>query len=87
MVEFTDWALQILERADGAARRFNPAARIRVFRANGGVKFALTDRAEDGDQVVEHERFTLLVEKGIDGVIDVVEPHDQLVLRERASGG
>ena len=83
MVEFTDWAIEILGKAHAAARRFNPDAKIRVFRSGGGVQFALTDHEEHGDQVVEREGFTLLVEQGIDGVIDVVEPHDQLVLRPR----
>jgi len=39
------------------------------------------EEPEPSDQVVEREDFTLYVERGIEGVIDVVEPHDQLVLR------
>jgi hypothetical protein len=83
MIEFTDWAVDILRRSHEAARRFNPKATVRVFRKGSGVQFALVDSAAPDDDVVEREGFTLLVEKGIEGVIDVVEPHDQLVLRPR----
>jgi len=81
MLEFTDWAVQILRRSHEAARRFNPDATVRVFRKGGGVEFALVDEAQSDDQVVERDDFTLFVEQGIEGTIDVVEPHDQLVLR------
>jgi hypothetical protein len=84
MIEFTDWAVDILRRSHEAARRFNPKATVRVFRKGSGVQFALVDSAVQDDEVVEREGFTLLVEKGIEGVIDVVEPHDQLVLRPPA---
>ena len=81
MIEFTDWALQILRRSHEAARRFNPKATVRVSREGTGVQFALVDEAQPGDEVIERGDFTLLVEAGIEGTIDVVEPHDQLVLR------
>ena len=81
MIEFTDWAVQILRRSHEAARRFNPKATVRVFRKGGGVEFALVEAPEPDDQVVEREDFTLYVEDGIEGLIDVVEPHDQLILR------
>ena len=81
MIEFTDWAVQILRRSHEAARRFNPKATVRVFRKGTGVEFALVDEPEPGDRVVDREGFTLYVAEGIEGTIDVVEPHDQLVLR------
>jgi len=81
LIEFTDWAVQILRRSHEAARRFNPDATVRVFRKGAGVEFALVDGPVAGDQVVERDDFTLYVEQGIDGTIDVVEPHDQVVLR------
>ena len=84
MIEFTDWAVQILHRSHEAARRFNPNATVRVFRKGSGVEFALVDEPQDGDQVVERDDFTLFVQQGIEGTIDVVEPHDQLVLRPSA---
>ena len=85
MIEFTDWARDILKRSHDAARRFNPNAIVRVYRKDGRIEFALADGAQEGDQVVQGEGFEILVEQGIEGVIDVVEPHDQLVLRPPAS--
>jgi hypothetical protein len=82
VLAFTEWAIEILSRADAAARRFNPDARVRIVRDVGGVRFELTDEAAPSDDVVEHPSgFTLLVEEGLDGTVDVVEPHDQLILR------
>jgi hypothetical protein len=82
VLEFTEWAIEILSRADAAARRFNPDARVRLVRDGGGVRFELTDEPAPGDRVVEHPSgFTLLVEEGLEGTVDVVEPHDQLILR------
>ena len=84
MIEFTDWAVQILQRSHEAARRFNPKATVRVFRKGSGVQFALVEEPDSGDRVIERGDFTLFVEEGIEGTIDVVEPHDQLVLRPPA---
>jgi hypothetical protein len=83
VLAFTDWAIEILSRADAAARRFNPDVRVRiVHEAAGGVRFELTDEADPTDQVLEHPSgFTLLVQHGLEGTVDVVEPHDQLILR------
>jgi hypothetical protein len=82
VLAFTDWAIEILSRADAAARRFNPDARVRVVKEGDGVRFELTDEADPRDQVVEHPSgFTLLVEDGLEGTVDVIEPHDQLILR------
>ncbi|MBI4261190.1 MAG: hypothetical protein HY658_11555 [Actinobacteria bacterium] len=82
MIEFTAWAEEILTRTHAAARRFNPDAIVRMHRVVGEVRFDLTDRAEEGDELVERDGFLLLVERGLDGVVDVVEPHDRLVLRD-----
>jgi hypothetical protein len=83
VLEFTEWAVEILSRADAAARRFNPQARVRVVRdAGDGVRFELTDAAGAGDVVIEHPSgFTLLAEADLEGTVDVVEPHDRLILR------
>jgi hypothetical protein len=81
MLEFTQWAVDILRRSHEAARRFNPDATVRVSRKGTGVEFALVDRPSPGDRVVEREGFTVFVEEGIEGTIDVIEPHDQLILR------
>ena len=81
MLEFTEWAVQILTRSHQAARRFNPRATVRLSRKGTGVDFGLVDEQQPGDQVLERDDFTLFVEPGIEGTIDVIEPHDQLVLR------
>lgn len=83
VLAFTDRAIEILSRADAAARRFNPDVRVRIVReAGGGVRFDLTDEADPTDRVVEHESgFTLFLPDGLEGTVDVVEPHDQLILR------
>ncbi|MDP9328595.1 MAG: hypothetical protein M3P10_10335 [Actinomycetota bacterium] len=85
MIEFTDWATDILSRSDAAARRFNPDARVRVIQDGQGVRFELTDRPGPDDQAVRGEGFTLYAEPGLEGIVDVVEPHDQLILRPPGS--
>jgi hypothetical protein len=81
VVEFTPWAEEILGRTFAAARRFNPDARVRLHRSGRGVAFALTDEPEAGDELVAGDGFELWVEPGLEGTVDVVEPHDQLILR------
>lgn len=84
MIEFTPRAVEILSRTHAASRRFNQDATVRLFRSDQGVRFALTDAAGEGDERIEGDGFVLLVEPGLAGVVDVVEPHDQLVLRPPA---
>ncbi len=84
MLEFTEWATEILQRTHTAARRLNPDATIRLRRAASGVEFALTDERLEGDELVERDGFELWVEPGLEGTVDVVEPHDQLILRPPA---
>ena len=81
MIAFTDWAVEILQRTWQAARRFNPDAAVRMQRAAGGVEFVLTDERAETDELVPADGFELLVEPGLEGTIDVVEPHDRLILR------
>ncbi len=85
MIEFGDWASDILRRSYEAARRFNPDANVRLLRSEDGVRFELTDERQPGDETVQGDGFELLVEEGIDGVVDVVEPHDRLILRPPGS--
>lgn len=85
MLEFTPRAAEILRRSTDAARRFNPDARIRIFRRGDGVEFALAEGAEPGDREIEGDGFRVLVAEGVEGVVAVVEPHDQLVLRPDGS--
>ncbi len=84
MIEFTDWAVEILSKAEQAARRFNAEMRIRVVRDGNGVKFELMDEPDATDFVVERDGFTLFAQAGLEGVVDVVEPHDRLILRPSA---
>ena len=81
MIEFTDWAVEIMSKAEQAARRFNADARIRVVADGAGVRFELTDEPDATDTVVERDGFTLFAQAGLEGVVDVVEPHDRLILR------
>jgi hypothetical protein len=81
VVGFTEWATEILQRTHQAARRFNPDVMVRLRRSGDGVEFALTDERVDGDEVVQGDGFELLVEAGLEGTVDVVEPHDRLILR------
>jgi hypothetical protein len=82
VIEFTDWATDILRRSHEAARRFNPNATLRMARgADGSVTFELADERAEGDVLVPGDGFDLLAEKGLDGIVDVVEPHDRLILR------
>jgi hypothetical protein len=85
VIDFTEWAIEILTRSDAAARRLNPDARVRLIRDADGVRFELTDQPSTTDEIVEREGFTLYVERGLDGVVDVVEPHDRLILRPPGS--
>lgn len=81
MIRCSATAVGLLRRAEQAARRFNPSARIRLVPDLGGVRFELTDEAEPNDDVVEHEAgFTLFIAPGLSGLVDVAEPHDRLVL-------
>jgi hypothetical protein len=49
---------------------------------SGGARFEPTNTAGAGDVVIEHPSgFTLLAEADLEGTVDVVEPHDRLILR------
>jgi hypothetical protein len=85
MIEFTPRAAEILRRSIEAARRFNPDARIRVFRKGEAVEFALAEGPKPGDREIVGDGFAVLVAEEVDGVVAVVEPHDQLVVRPEGS--
>jgi hypothetical protein len=85
VIELSDWAKEILGKAQAAARRFNPDATIRLARIGGAVQAVLTDVPEGDDQVVDFGTITLYVERGLEGLVDVEEPHDRLVLRPAGS--
>ncbi len=81
MIEITDRALELLAKATDAARRFDPAARIRIVGEPQNVRFELADGPEPNDLTVERGNVTIHVEAHLSGRIDVEEPHDRLVLR------
>jgi hypothetical protein len=81
MIAFTEWATEILTRTWEAARRFNPEAMVRLQRTSNGVEFVLTDERDETDRLVEGDGFQLPVQAGLEGPVDVVEPHDRLILR------
>lgn len=81
MIEITERASELLEKAATAARRFDPNACIRLVGDRDGVRFELTDAPESLDIGIERSGFTLYVEPALAGVVDVEEPHDRLVLR------
>jgi hypothetical protein len=85
MIEFTDWARDILVKSHAAATRFNPAAKIRLARTAGAVQAQLTDQPSPDDEKVDLGEMTLYVERGLSGLVDVEEPHDRLVLRPAGS--
>lgn len=85
MIEVTDWARDILTRSHAAARRFNAGAAIRLARTASGVEAILAEGPEPGDQEVELGQAAIYVEPGLEGLIDVEEPHDRLVLKPPGS--
>ena len=85
VIEFTDWARDILARSHQAARRFNPDARVRVARVGGRVQAVLTDDPDPSDTLVSIGDVTIYVEGGLSGLVDVEEPHDRIVLKPAGS--
>lgn len=85
MIEFSEWAKDILRRSQEAARRFNPDAQIRLARRDGLVQAQLTDAPEPDDQVEAFDGVTVYVEAGLEGLVDIEEPHDRPVLRPLGS--
>jgi hypothetical protein len=81
VIEISDWARDILTRAQEAAHRFDPGARIRLARVGDEVQAVLAAGPQAGDRPVEVGEMTLYVEEGLEGLLDVQEPHDRLVLR------
>ena len=85
LIDVTDWAAEILVKADSAARRFNPDVVIRLARSVSGVEALLAEAPDADDQAIALGSMTLHVESGLEGLVDVEEPHDRLVLRPLGS--
>jgi hypothetical protein len=85
MLEITEWAKDILRKSQSAAARFNPDAKVRLARGPGGVQSQLTDAPAPDDAEIDLGGATLYVQAGLDGLIDIEEPHDRVVLRPAGS--
>lgn len=81
MLEITEAATQVLHRAQDAAARLNPNARMRIYQRDDEIEIALADEAGDNDETIEHDGLTLFVAPGIEGILDVSEEHDHLIVR------
>lgn len=81
----TDWARDILARSQAAVRRFTPGVVIRLVRGPGGVEARLADGPEATDEKVDAGETTVFAEAGLEGVVDIEEPHDRVVLRPAGS--
>lgn len=84
-IELSHWAIDILGRAQQAAARFDPDARVRLERTASGVQAVLTDEPGTQDTKVQAGEMTLYVEPGLEGLIDIEEPHDRIVLKPLGS--
>ncbi len=85
VIEFTEWAREVLTRASEAAQRLNPDARVRLAQTAQGFAVLLTDEAEPGDVEADLGSARVLVESGVEGLVDVQDPHDRIVLRPAGS--
>lgn len=74
----------MLARASGAARRFDPTVRIRLRADGDAVTFSLADQVGPDEEELTVDGIALVVQRGVDGVVDAGE-HDRLELR-RVSG-
>lgn len=70
MIEVTERAATAVAQAEAAARRFNPEMRVRLVRADTGVRFEFTDDPSGDDDTVPCEAATLYVEPGLQGTLD-----------------
>ena len=86
VIEVTDWARDILTRSQTAAKRFDPSAVIRLVRTPAGVEARLAGGAEEGDQQVEISgEVVVFAEPDLEGLLDIEEPHDRVVLKSPGS--
>lgn len=82
-MEISESAAAALERAYEAAARFNPDAKVRIYRRKGEIQTGFADTPSEGDATVEHDGMVLFVAADVgDGVLDTSEEHDHLVVRE-----
>jgi Fe-S cluster assembly iron-binding protein IscA len=80
MIDITERASAAVIQMAAAARGFDPTARIRLSGGTSGVAFGLTDVAESGDQELDCGGVVLLIEAGLDGIIDIGEHNAPVLL-------
>lgn len=81
-MEISEAAADVLAKAYDAASRFNPDARVRVYRRKGEIETGFADAPQPGDLTIEHEGMVLFVAGDVgDGVLETSLQHDHLVLR------
>jgi hypothetical protein len=81
-MQISDAATEVLARAYDAASRFNPDARVRIFRRKGEIETGFADAPQEGDVSLEHEGMILFVAADVgEGVLDTSLQHDHLVMR------
>jgi len=84
LLEITEAAGEVLERASDAAAAYNPDARIRIFRRRDQVETGFADRPEPGDETLDHQGMTLYVADDVgDGILDTTAEHDRLIVRTK----
>jgi hypothetical protein len=85
VIEVTEWAREILGKSQAAVRRFTPDAVIRLVSTPDGVEARIADGPEADDAKVDAGHATVFAEAGLEGVIDIEEPHDRIVLKPPGS--
>lgn len=81
-MEISESAAEVLGRAYDAASRFNPDAKVRIYRRKGEIQTGFADSPFEGDATVEHDGMVLFVASDVgDGVLDTSEEHDVLIVR------
>lgn len=80
-MEISEAAAEVLERAYAAASRFNPGARVRVYRRKGSIVTGFADAPQPGDATIEHQGLVIFVADDVgEGLLDTSLQHDHLVL-------
>jgi hypothetical protein len=80
-MEVSETATEVLARAYVAAARFNPDAKVRIYRRKGVIQTGFADAPVEGDVVMHHEGMTLYIAPDVgDGTLTTSPEHDQLML-------
>ncbi len=81
MLEVTEAAAEVLERAHHAATRFDPDVRVRIFLRGNEIDTGFTHSGDPGDErLVIGDVIVFIASDVGGGTLDVAE-HDRLVVR------